>query len=1583
MHYSCTIQIPGGCTVQVSGDGEVDGWISATSNPSGATVYLDGQPKGVTPTTFSASPGSHSVTFTKTCYYDCTKPVSVICDETTPVDCQLTELPGPAAPNTPTVSPNPVCVDVQYCVSWNEVSGATSYEIQENGGEWEPIGNDTQRCYAKSSPGDYTYRVRAVDDCWPGDPSGEQTVTVVVLPGAPGTPWASPNPVCVNVQYCVSWNDVSGAVSYEIQENGGDWLPVAGGTQQCYTKSLSGDYIYRVRAVNACGPGNPSGELTVVVVDIPGTPDTPSASPNPVCVNVQYCLSWNQVSSATSYEIQENGGEWEPIGNDTQRCYAKSSPGDYTYRVQAVNACGPGDPSGEQTVTVDDVPGAPDTPLASPNPACINQQYCLSWNEVSGATSYEIQEDGGDWLPVAGGTQQCYTKSLSGSYTYRVRAMGDCGPSDPSGQQTVTVNPGTPDTPSASPNPVCVNVQYCVSWNQVPGAISYEIQENGGDWLPVASGTQQCYTKSLPGSYTYRVRAVDACGPGNPSGEETVTVNDIPGAPDTPLASPNPVCVDVQYCVSWNEVPDAVSYEIQENGGDWLPVAGGTQQCYTKSLSGSHTYCVRAVNACGPGNSSGEQTVVVVDILAAPNTPWVSPDAPCAYEEYCLNWDPVSGATSYEIQENGGSWLPVTGGTQQCYTKDLSGSYTYRVRAVNACGPSDPSGELTVVVDDCVQYPQIAVDPLSLYFTVPTNGSDSAVVQISNVAAQGALDLTWEISHQGVILALGDAGIRDDTNARRDLAREPRVGPQQKAASQMSSVDIRESVALSYTPGLGWQGHSQGFAAVLYDQTDFISTSGITSQNFEAINDAYDNQGADDFVIPAVDGSWTIESVEVLGLYSDGGGPATSVNVWFYVDAGGLPGAEMFGALNVVPTAGLADGSFSIELNPPAVLPEGTCWVSVQANQDFDPFGQWYWRERTVQSYAPSAWRNPGDGFGHGCISWTERLANCGVGQYADLLFRLNGSTGSTGCTWLSVRPSNGVVPPEDYDSVVVHVDATGLAPGTYDCELTITSNDPDPGDNPIIVPVTLQVYPILNAEFTADSQHGCEPLTVLFTDQSTGGPTSWSWFFGDGDTSNQQNPTHEYESTGIYTVSLTVSNVADSDTVTKSDYITVNDCDPQISVDPLTLSFTVETNDSDSDTIRIRNVAAQGAYDLTWGISHQGMILALNGGGVRDNTDVRSDLVGEPRVEPQQKTASQMNSVDIRESMACPNAPAPKWQGHLGGFTAVLYDQTDFDTTYGITSQNFEVIYDAYDNQAADDFVIPAEDESWIIESVDVSGFYSEDGGPATSVNVWFYVDAGGLPGAEMFGALNVIPAVGLADGSFSLELNPPAVLSEGTYWVSVQSNQDIDPFGQWYWKERTVQSFAPSAWRNPGDGFGHGCISWTERVANCGVGQYVDLIFRLNGSIGSTECSWLSTNPSNGVVPAEGYDDVVILVDATGVVAGTYNCELIITSNDPDPDDNPIIVPVSLQVIDCDCDWWGDVTGDTGPPPQINPLDVTFMVQYVYYQNDMRTQHPNCPYEAGDSNCDGQVNPLDVTFYVQFVYFQNNMFCPDPCTQ
>jgi PKD repeat protein len=80
-------------------------------------------------------------------------------------------------------------------------------------------------------------------------------------------------------------------------------------------------------------------------------------------------------------------------------------------------------------------------------------------------------------------------------------------------------------------------------------------------------------------------------------------------------------------------------------------------------------------------------------------------------------------------------------------------------------------------------------------------------------------------------------------------------------------------------------------------------------------------------------------------------------------------------------------------------------------------------------------------------------------------------------------------------------------------------------------------------ANFSGSPTSGTVPLTVNFTDLSTGSITSWSWTFGDGGTSTAQNPSHQYTSTGTYTVSLTVTGPGGSDGEIKTNYITVNPC--------------------------------------------------------------------------------------------------------------------------------------------------------------------------------------------------------------------------------------------------------------------------------------------------------------------------------------------------------------------------------------------------------------------------------------------------------
>jgi PKD repeat protein len=57
---------------------------------------------------------------------------------------------------------------------------------------------------------------------------------------------------------------------------------------------------------------------------------------------------------------------------------------------------------------------------------------------------------------------------------------------------------------------------------------------------------------------------------------------------------------------------------------------------------------------------------------------------------------------------------------------------------------------------------------------------------------------------------------------------------------------------------------------------------------------------------------------------------------------------------------------------------------------------------------------------------------------------------------------------------------------------------------------------------------------SVQFTDTSTYSPTSWLWSFGDGGTSTAQNPAHAYAAAGTFTVSLTATNAAGSNSATR-----------------------------------------------------------------------------------------------------------------------------------------------------------------------------------------------------------------------------------------------------------------------------------------------------------------------------------------------------------------------------------------------------------------------------------------------------------------
>ena len=121
--------------------------------------------------------------------------------------------------------------------------------------------------------------------------------------------------------------------------------------------------------------------------------------------------------------------------------------------------------------------------------------------------------------------------------------------------------------------------------------------------------------------------------------------------------------------------------------------------------------------------------------------------------------------------------------------------------------------------------------------------------------------------------------------------------------------------------------------------------------------------------------------------------------------------------------------------------------------------------------------------------------------------------------------------------------------PGTYTVTLEVTgSGGADTRSRSNYITVTATPQPP-DANFSGTPTLGTTPLIVSFTDTSIGEITGWTWTFGDGNTSMEQNPTHTYNDFGTYAVALVVEGPGGSDTYTRTNYITVTDAQIQYSL--------------------------------------------------------------------------------------------------------------------------------------------------------------------------------------------------------------------------------------------------------------------------------------------------------------------------------------------------------------------------------------------------------------------------------------------------
>ena len=640
---------------------------------------------------------------------------------------------------------------------------------------------------------------------------------------------------------------------------------------------------------------------------------------------------------------------------------------------------------------------------------------------------------------------------------------------------------------------------------------------------------------------------------------------------------------------------------------------------------------------------------------------------------------------------------------------------------------------------------------------------------------------------------------------------------------------------------------------VLYDQTDNAGTNASSSQDFETSFDAYDNQGADDFVVPAGE-SWTVTGVDAVGAYWNGAGPAASFNVYFYADASGLPGSEVGSALAqaYADTSGL--GSPSITFDTPVTLSEGTYWVSIQARMDFSVGGQWGWQDRTVQSGAAAAWQNPGGGFG-GCGTTWEAKTNCVSTPDPDFIFRINGTAGASVEPLLTVDLTVENQLTITAGSGVSEADASGdTGTGWLFENLFANAGTQAIGTNSIVGTATLTA-----ASVPADGS----PALFRANSGTDAGLNIWSYSSTSTTTFTAGQVAFDGTATwtitpALYAALLTAPSSGNlyfpaddsSDIATATllgTYEVIFPGAPVIDVTPSSLTASQAPDTTTTQTLTIGNT---GTADLTWTIDEAA---PAHAGGVAERLSPRATAPRAPYV---------------RDLLVAPMAEVIQEGGFEDANAGGFWDESS--ATYGT------VLCDA--------------------------ASCGTGGGTGPHSGSWWVWFGGSSTGDVGYAYQDVVIPTGATTLTFWLEMPAGSwsSASPGYLAVSVDSTElvryteaDVATYGTYTQVSVDISAFA--------DGNTH-TIKF-DSTTDADGNFFVDDVSLDDGSTGPvggcdspSDLPWVSLDSTSGTTAAGGTTDVTVTFDSTGMADGTYEGVLCVNSNDTATP--RVEVPVTLTV-------------------------------------------------------------------------------------
>ncbi|MEI7980027.1 MAG: T9SS type A sorting domain-containing protein [Bacteroidota bacterium] len=380
------------------------------------------------------------------------------------------------------------------------------------------------------------------------------------------------------------------------------------------------------------------------------------------------------------------------------------------------------------------------------------------------------------------------------------------------------------------------------------------------------------------------------------------------------------------------------------------------------------------------------------------------------------------------------------------------------------------------IIDNIKVYRQVlGLNPASLTVTVPKGEATTRSIAFLN---NGNLPLYWHSNVESNIVTVpGPVKVIGISTEKKTIFSEfiqsngslsPGV-PGQNSEPSVNQGGINTSAILSSTPLVNKFVPDFSRATVYYNQTGYPSMEGTAvSQTFPDYP-GYTSKSADDFTVPT-GASWNIRHIFCNGIYFNGGYEMPAVDVIFYANNSGSPGA-IISAFNNIPANSDISGNLDIFLPSPVNLTAGHYWMSVAAVMDFTTHGEWGWSKQLAPVILDQfVWQNPQNGFGLGCgtPTWCPgTMVASGVDN--NLGFALSNST-----QMITLNPNQGPLSANSSQNVNVIFNAALLDVGQY----TATINF-DGGANvfPVSMPVIVNVV-LVPSNFDV-------PNTTISTGQS------------------------------------------------------------------------------------------------------------------------------------------------------------------------------------------------------------------------------------------------------------------------------------------------------------------------------------------------------------------------------------------------------------------------------------------------------------------------------------------------------------------